>query len=321
MILDYIFLPAVLLLGSVTSYEDCKYSKIKNKWILKGLVWALGVYSILALWLLLSDHLTLFYKAKNFMSFIYIYDSLINAFIALAIGYLIWYFDLWSAGDAKLFFVFSLLLPLTYYSRSYLPFFPSFALLINVFVPAMIFLFFQKIYIIFKDMLGRMVRLRDPKNLWISVKTYYSKNRNILLKSSISFFLIFLTFQLFRQMVQNQLKLNQIFSSIIFLSFFGASGFLQKALKNNYVLLLLIYLLALYLAISGFAAIVIIGHTIINSLVFLVAFPVVLFVFSYCERNTNQQKMPFALWLFLGVVITIILKGSAVSFLLSLGNH
>jgi len=52
----------------------------------------------------------------------------------------------WSAGDAKLFFVFSLLIPISYYSKSYLPVFPSFALLVNIFIPILLFLIFASCF-------------------------------------------------------------------------------------------------------------------------------------------------------------------------------
>jgi hypothetical protein len=317
MILDYLFLPVVFLIGSITSYQDYKYSKIRNKWILWGLAWALSVYLLLCLWLLSDEYFTLFHRAKDFMSFVYIHDALLNAFISLAIGYLIWYFDLWSAGDAKLFFVFSLLLPLTHYSSSYLPYFPSFALLINVFAPAMLFLFLQKIFKITKDMAGRVRCSRIPRISWTKIRTYLGKNYQTLFKSSLSFMLIFLSFQLFRQMFQNHLNISQGLSSIIFLSFFGASSLFRKALKNNYVLILFTCLISFYMAISGSASVREIGLMISNSLIFMFAFPIVIFVFSYSEKKTYPQKLPFAVWLFLGVIITLIMKGSFASHFLN----
>jgi hypothetical protein len=48
-----------------------------------------------------------------------------------------WHWNAWSAGDAKLFALFSFLLPLRFYSNTYLSYFPSFALLINIFVIAL----------------------------------------------------------------------------------------------------------------------------------------------------------------------------------------
>lgn len=314
MILNYLLLPVVFFIGSITSYQDFKFGKIKNKWIILGSLWGTGVYPVLCLWLFLSGYFHFFSNAGDYISFPYVFDALLNAALALIIGYMFWYFDLWSAGDAKLFFVFSLLLPLTFYSRSYLPFFPSFALLINVFAPAMIFLFLQKIFIILRDTFGRARQLRDPKQSWNKIKKYFSDNGHAFLKSSLSFALILLSFMLFRQMIQRHLNIRQEFSSIVFLFFvFGTSGFLRNALKNNYVLIIFTCLISIYLAISGFEAVKTIISAIHQSLILMVAFPIVLFVFSYSAKKINSQKMPFAVWLFLGVAITIVLKGSVVS--------
>ena len=43
---NIIFLPVILFIGCVTSYEDFKSSKIRNKWILMGLLYAFAVYSV-----------------------------------------------------------------------------------------------------------------------------------------------------------------------------------------------------------------------------------------------------------------------------------
>lgn len=310
MILDYFFLPVILLIGSVTSYQDYKHSKIKNKWILRGLVWALGVYLIMCLWLLLGDHLDLLYQAGNYITFVYIYDVFLNALISLVVGYLIWHFDMWSAGDAKLFFIFSLLLPLTHYSHSYLPYFPSFALFINVFIPAIIFLFVHKMFIMLKDMPRRARNLRNSQISWMKIKVYFIEKYPTLLKGAFAFIMIIMIFLLVKQMVQNNSYLKQWLPPLLILVFFGASKYFRKALKNNYVVALLLLIFSIYLIFSGFTAIKAMGNMIKNSLIFLLVLSIIVAIFSYSDKKFHSQKMPFAIWLFLGVIITLILKGS-----------
>ena len=98
--LIYWFLPIILFLGVITSYEDIKYGKIRNKWIILGLIYLVVVYIILFL----------VYNIYN-LNVTYLYFLLINGTLALLAGFLIWYICLWTAGDAKLFFVYALLIP------------------------------------------------------------------------------------------------------------------------------------------------------------------------------------------------------------------
>ncbi|MBU2634963.1 hypothetical protein KJ841_00605, partial [Patescibacteria group bacterium] len=68
MILDYLFLPLLFFIGLITSYQDFKEGKIKNKWIILGLIWGLGVY--------------LLFLIFGSLSFYYVSKVLINSIIA-----------------------------------------------------------------------------------------------------------------------------------------------------------------------------------------------------------------------------------------------
>jgi len=145
-ILDAFFLPAVFYIGIVASYEDFKTGKIRNKIILYGLIYGLVVLGSLFIWTLFAESLSdAFYtyienRALNdprpviTVRFDFFWKTIINSFLALVVGFSMWKFRFLAAGDAKLFFLFSLLLPVKYYWRSYLPFFPAFALLVNIFL-------------------------------------------------------------------------------------------------------------------------------------------------------------------------------------------
>lgn len=140
--IDILFLPMLFFIGAVTSHEDIKYGRISNKWIFLGLIYSLGLFSFLLYhtlldnaidWLHFPFHLASGYVLKVFM----------NSLITLVAVFALYRSALMAAGDAKLLFVFSLLLPLKYYWKSYLPVFPSMALLINIFLPIFIFLVLQ----------------------------------------------------------------------------------------------------------------------------------------------------------------------------------
>ena len=141
MILTYLLLPVFFFIGLVTAYEDIRRGKIRNKWIVLGAIWALSIYFFFLIWNFFQ-----FGGPIGEISISFLWKSFLNGFTALCVAYLIWRFEGWSAGDAKLFFVFSLLIPISYYSKSYLPVFPSFALLVNIFIPILLFLIFASCF-------------------------------------------------------------------------------------------------------------------------------------------------------------------------------
>lgn len=158
MIFDFLFLPVLFFIGAVTSWQDLRCGKIKNKWVVLGLIYGLGLILVFFLWDLTAQSATKFFylKIKGMpadspvlvftITFQYLEAVVINFLFSMAAGFAMWKFGAWSAGDAKLFFVFSLLLPLKYYSKSYLPLFPSFALLINIFIPIFFFLMVKAVF-------------------------------------------------------------------------------------------------------------------------------------------------------------------------------
>lgn len=134
LLINFFFLPAIFFIGIITIYEDIKTAKIRRKWIVLGLLWSISGYFLLYL---LGTLRLIDYGGINYS---YIKDVFINTFISIGIAYLLWKSGIWAAGDAKLFIVYTLLIPLDYYSKSYLPYFPSFALLLNIFIPVFLFI-------------------------------------------------------------------------------------------------------------------------------------------------------------------------------------
>ncbi len=136
--IDIFFLLPLLILGIVVSWEDYFTNKVRNKWLAAAVI-----YGALAL--------LLFSPALGWPDYMllpsgYASKAAVNGAIALLTGFFLYKYNFMASGDAKLFFVFSLLLPLKYYSRAYLPVFPSFTLLVNIFLPFLIYVFFQAIW-------------------------------------------------------------------------------------------------------------------------------------------------------------------------------
>jgi len=136
----------LLLFGALTSVWDIKKGKIQNKNILLAIVFALVV--------------NLSLDAK------YVADLWINALVALGAGFAFWRFGLWTAGDAKLFFAYALIVPLEAYRYGYVPYFPSFVVLINSLVAALMFLSFKLVGITdLKEKIGALKRSLSPREV------------------------------------------------------------------------------------------------------------------------------------------------------------
>ncbi len=269
MIFDILFLPFVFFIGLITSYEDIKFGKVKNKWILLGLIWGLAVIIFFLIWYFIASPVTRFYyfniidlpdnsPAPVFtVSLIYLYRVVLNAFIALIIGFLMWRFNAWAAGDAKLFIIYSLLLPLKYYWKSCLPYFPSFALLINIFIPIFLYLLIRSSFYYSKFIYFRLfkptkidlskkkdktdTKLDKKKKLWETVK-----NMAVML---LGFIAIFLIFGLFQQPIKEHFSID--ISSLLIFVFAGLiifSGPLSKIFQKPITLKIILLVLTVILS-------------------------------------------------------------------------
>jgi len=93
----FYFLPAIILLGILTSYEDIKERKIRNKYVVTALVLAIAINAVLYF--------------GNIIVLNQILDQLIVILFSLVIGIVLWLMQMWSAGDAKLYIAFVALIP------------------------------------------------------------------------------------------------------------------------------------------------------------------------------------------------------------------
>ncbi len=147
-LIHFLFLVPLAIIGIICSYTDIKYKKIFNKWIVWSFIYIIFLYCFL--FLFLKDN-------------IYIFSLILNGLIAFSIGYILWYFRLWSAGDAKLFTVYSFLIPLFFYSENFIPYFPSFNLLINLFIPVLVVLIISALFFFLKEIFGFREKIRKIK--------------------------------------------------------------------------------------------------------------------------------------------------------------
>ncbi len=127
---EWLVLAYLALLGAWVTYEDLRYGKIRNR--LLGISLVVGV--LWNLWLFVHARLGLndFVPADRALA--YLGAVGLDTAISLLLGFVMWLFRLWAAGDAKLFAVLTLLLPLRYYKENLLAYFPSFVLFFNTFI-------------------------------------------------------------------------------------------------------------------------------------------------------------------------------------------
>ena len=194
--IDVFFLLPLFIVGIIASYTDIKYGKIFNRLIVGALLYGAGLIIVL-----------FFYNAfflRQPENFIYLSKVCLNAALALIIGYFLWQSRFWSAGDAKLFAVYALLLPLKFYDNSYVNYFPSFNLLINLFFPVLIILVFYTL----KDFWVSKWKFLTIKQFSSAVNSV-SKGRLLIgwVKNSAALFLNFVFFMIAFQAILAILKM------------------------------------------------------------------------------------------------------------------
>ncbi|MDD5066912.1 MAG: hypothetical protein PHF84_07670 [bacterium] len=148
-VLLLLFLPAIIWFGISATLSDIRTGKVRNSLIRKGYFYGLAVYCLLILWTVARKYsvmLAIHAGRTYYLSLSYFPDFIINSILALAVGILLWKLDFWAAGDAKLFALFSFLLPLTVYSRERILYFPSFILLFNIYTLAFFYLLLAGVF-------------------------------------------------------------------------------------------------------------------------------------------------------------------------------
>lgn len=151
MIIDYLVLFCLLLLGIVSSFTDIKKNKIKNIHIVLAIIFSI-VIGIAAIFV--SDN-TLLHAGYYFA----------NILLCVVIGFLFWNLGFWTAGDGKLYIVYSVLLSSLFMGQSFLDY-PFFSVLVFTFIP--FFFFFSIMSIIragFEKSFSTMIGAFKPINI------------------------------------------------------------------------------------------------------------------------------------------------------------
>lgn len=142
---DYLFIGIAALLGTIIVREDITTGKIRNTLVGAGVIAGLFLYGIVFAWSL-AVYFGIDSGSISVSPLSYFFYVLLNFCISALCGYLLWRYKLWSAGDAKFFIMLAFLLPLKFYENGYLPHFPSFALLTNIFIPVFLIFIFRMVF-------------------------------------------------------------------------------------------------------------------------------------------------------------------------------
>lgn len=363
----------VLFIGLITSYEDIKFGKIRNKWIILGLSWGVAMFILLLVLNMIGVFST---------SFFFIGESLVNFIISIIVSYLMWQNKIWAAGDAKLFIIYSLLIPLTFYAKSYLPFFPSVILLINIFVIVLFYIFFKSIYHIGKLFFDRFKENKENQTGGKSRAAIDFKKIVLSFKDGMMIFwtmsLVMLVLLFFSKQIQNFLKFDlSNLPILVFSLFILFRETIGKILKNKYISRGIIVLLVVFVVfglVKDFSlAMVMILKALERVIIFMIIFGLFqklvniyvdtdsyekinvadlktnmtlpLFVLRLCGISQTEQTglteeqiakikklaqeknvqtirimkiMPFAFWIFFGILVTLIIKGSIIAWFLKM---
>ena len=368
-IIDYLLLPVIFFIGLVTSWEDFQRGLIRNKWIFGGFVYGLAVYLFLSVFLILDIN--------------YFIRVLANSLVTLYISFILWRSRMVAAGDAKLFFVFAWLLPLKYYWRSYYNYFPSIALLLNIFLPIFFFIFIKAILFSIIKIIKILSNPSD-KNIYIHIWEMFKKNTPTALRK-ISLIIISVTFirdlnTLFTITALQAINFLPIVIIILFILRRQLFRFIHLKLKKwkFIIFFMLSFILSFTYNIyrfGTFAALERFKTSIMIGIIYSVSFVLLGYVLDNYVKDTMIQtinikdlsvgmkpkldkksikrlgpiprtgitieqaetikswqqmgeinkigiyrKAPFAVWVFIGVIITIIFQGSVFHLILNYIN-
>ena len=294
-----IFFPVICLVGIFTSYEDFKISKIKNKWVMVGLLYSSVIY--LVSWaLVISGNCPEGSFLRGVTSgLLWNFDKwLINLAISACVAFAMWHFNLWGAGDAKLFICYASLIPMSQYTRIYFHYyFASFLMLLAIFIPATIPLVMKSALYFLKKIDATAIR-ETGKRIISMVNKETMKVASGLLVLFLSFRALSVQFNDFLGRFFSDPYLTILISLLVFNRL---SRFLKKYTAATVLLVLL--LLAYYLAAPSATFLADITRASMQSALFLLLFPLYRIVVNFYSSRSDHGSSSFAIWMFLGALI------------------
>ena len=331
----YLIVAAMAFVAVVTSIEDIRERKIRNKWLLCGIAFAAAAHLvfILVVRLFMKDNLIT-------VNFSYYGKFFINIICAFTVAVILWKTDIWSAGDSKLFITFSFMYPLDYYNKGFMDFFPASALLINIFLVSFTVMVLHTMSTAVSLTLSRKLKLEwraGTAASWIgkSIKEKWAVFIVIFLSVNIMFFFV----NILREKVD-----NASFSMIVSFAFFAVMFFFMSSLTvrlralfekraaarygavagmlSAAALVALLYPGGTQMLLKNMQRLLIYGFTIglIFGLLSVLIDKTENAKIQGAEQNPGENRhLPFAPLAAIGVLITLVLKCSIVHYIFAGG--
>jgi preflagellin peptidase FlaK len=234
--IDYSAVPIVAVLAIIAAFTDFFSGKIPHRLIKWGLISA-GIFNIfLIVWVLAggkSDSISL--VGKDSIQLYYFYAA-VNFALAFLLGFILWWFGMWSAGDAKLFAVLALILPLSFYRDTYLNIFPSFALFFNVFLATFIILSVEFLY----KSLGTVIKVikqHEVRLKLFQISKHARKNVLNILTLFVAFFFFFMAMHICRDLMRSVIETFEKFNKpLMYMILFFLFAPIRKLLRYRFFL-------------------------------------------------------------------------------------
>ena len=262
----------ILITGALSIYTDLTQKKIKNRDLSIVVTVAIGLYCVL------------FFTGKlNFTPIL-----ILNPFAGLILGFVLYNSNLWKAGDAKLFFAYSLLLPANKYA-SILPL-SCLTLFMNTFLIAFVFvlpLFCRNI----------ICRKREIIKEVVSKSTLIYFGQIFLITLAISWIIRPILSLL---SLENNIFLN---FTILYVGYLGIYKFINKVKSKS--LLILIFSIGLALRYLLMPEGLLAKH-LLTYLKFIMTFSVIFYILRTIMKfeDTKPQRIPFAPFMFVGALLS-----------------
>ena len=324
--LEYYYI-IIVLIGVYTSYIDYKFGLIKNKIILIGIF--------------LSILFTFLSFFNDIININYVIKYLINGLIGLMVGFFLFYENIWSAGDGKLFFLYTILIPLNSYIITNYPFFPSFALLINIFVPSAIYMIISLLVNLKQINFSHKIKNMILKDLGYTILGLFvlsyiltlilnQLNINSILISNMSTIILFSYLR--RKIPKNRVSI-MILSVVAILRLIIDKNVFDPTYLYNFLFIIFIYKIVisfLLVNISGaltkkisidklqsndiLGEVITIGKKMFKK-GYMINITDVILLKKHKKHIIISEKIPFAHLMFFGTLLTIIFKGNILIYL------
>lgn len=280
-VLNGLFIIPLILIGIITSISDIKSGKIKNSHLRFGYIYTLLLFIFLTIYSLVF--------VEQHTNLKYLFELVVNGTIAFVIGYLLWYFNLWAAGDAKLFPLYALLIPMEYYFKNHVPNFPSLTILTDTFIIISLALLLKIFLIIFKSSIKYLKKPYSllsliPKPILKTIKKpFVAFSKNFIFSANLLILIQFLMINF--PSIQNA----TIFKiPIAYLLFFPVQMYLSRKLLKYKLSIIFVSLFGLFCSVVMITT----GHisTLIMALKMSVMFLLILGIVMQLINKYIDQK-------------------------------